>query len=228
MKKVLGIVMSLFVLTGCAPLTLDSSTAREILFSKDDFSTELTEADDPRKISEQEQPIFNASEACEPDARLAALIEEEGVVLASSDLVNAGSFGVYIHQDVLEFDTPQIAGQFLDLVREGLEDSDCAYNSNSETTSFATEYRSVQTSNDFYSVNSDDSVAWLTDSTIYAEVIGDLSSDSLQTVIRQNKYVLVLKASVYRVSDVDVSVSDLKNDFSTIVRQFVSGGKVQN
>jgi hypothetical protein len=227
MKKVLAIALSSFVLTGCASLTLDSSTAKEILFSKSDFSIDLTEADDPSEISEQEKQIFHASEDCGPDAKIASLIDDEGVVLASSDLVSSDSFGVYIHQDVLEFENPEIAGEFLDLVRDGLEDSDCAYFSESESISFATEYSNIQTSSDFYSVNSNDSVVWLTDVRRVSEFLGDLSSDSLQTVIRQNNYVLVLEGTVFRASDANVSVSDLEENFSIIVRQFVSGGKVQ-
>jgi hypothetical protein len=227
MKKVLAIALSSFVLTGCASLTLDSSTANEILFSKSDFSIDLTEADDPREISEQETPIFYASEDCGPDAKIASLIDDEGVVLASSDLVSSDSGGVFIHQDVLEFESPEIAGEFLDLVRDGLGDSDCAYFSESESVSFATEYSNIQTSSDFYSVNSNDSVVWLTDVRRVSDFLGDLSSDSLQTVIRQNNYVLVLEGTVFRASDANVSVSDLEGNFSIIVRQFVSGGKVQ-
>ena len=227
MKKALAIALSSFVLTGCASLTLDSSTANEILFSKSDFSIDLTEADEPRDISEQEQPIFNEGEECGPDAKMASLIDDGGMVLASSDLVSSDSFGVYIDQDVLEFESPEMAGEFLDLVREGLEDPDCAYFSETEGISFATKYFNIQTSNDFYSVNSNDSVVWLADERRVAEFLGDLSSDSLHTVIRQNNYVLVLEGTVYRSSDANVSVSDLEDNFSIIVKQFVSGGKVQ-
>lgn len=231
MKKVLAIAISSLILTGCAPLSLDSSTANDILFSKRDFSIDVTQAEKELSISEVDGPIFNSSDDCGPDDDLASLIEDEGRVLASSDLISVGSSDVYIHQDVLEFETPEIAGEFLDLVREGLEGTDCEYNSDTDFSVVKTKYYDISNTNDFYSVSSNDSVVWLADflfKTKSSTLKLDLSSDSLHTVVRQNNYVLVLKGTIYRDSDVRASIRDLEEDFAIIVKQFVSGKKVSN
>jgi hypothetical protein len=230
MKKILAIAASSIFLTGCAPLSLDSSTAGDVLFSKRDFSVDLTQADEERPISETEQPVFNASDDCRPDADLASLIDDEGTLLASSDLISVGSSDAFVHQDVLEFESPDVAGEFLDLVRDGLADSNCEYNDDSENTIVKTEYYDITSSNDFYSVSSDDSVVWLTDSIFKTKASSsldlDLSSDSLHTIVRQNNYVLVIKGTIYRDSDFRGSIRDFEDDFGTIVEQFVSGKKV--
>ena len=230
MKKLLAIAVSSLLLTGCAPLSLDSSTARDILFSKRDFSIDVTQPDEERPITETEQPIFNASKDCRPDSDLGSLIDDEGRLLASSDLISVGGSDAYIHQDVLEFESSDLAGEFLDLVREGLDDSDCAYNNDTDLSTFKTKYYDVSNSNEFYSVGSDDSIVWLTDSIIKTKGSSslniDLSSDSLHTVVRQNNYVLVLKGTIYRDSDFRGSISDIEDDFGVIVKQFVSGKKV--
>ena len=231
MKKIIAIAVSALLLTGCAPLSLDSSTARDILFSKRDFSIDVNDADKPTSISEAEQPVFNASGDCRPDADLASLIADQGTLLASSDLSSDGS-DAYINQDVLEFESAEIAGEFIDLVRDGLDDSDCAYNNDSEYSTVATQYFGVSTSNEFYSVGSDDSVVWLTDTvfktTAASSLNLDLSSDALSTVVRQNNYVLVIKGTIYRDTDYRGSIRDLENDFGVIVKQFVSGKRVGN
>lgn len=230
MKKLLAIAVSSLLLTGCAPLSLDSSTARDILFSKRDFSIDVTQPDEERPITETEQPIFNASKDCRPDSDLGSLIDDEGRLLASSDLISVGGSDAYIHQDVLEFESSDLAGEFLDLVRDGLDDSDCAYNNDTDLSTFKTKYYDVSNSNEFYSVGSDDSIVWLTDSIIKTKGSSslniDLSSDSLHTVVRQNNYVLVLKGTIYRDSDFRGSISDIEDDFGVIVKQFVSGKKV--
>jgi hypothetical protein len=230
MKKSLAIAVSALLLTGCAPLSLDSSTASDILFSKRDFSIDVTQPDEEIPISDAEQPVFNASKDCRPDSDLASLIADEGRLLASSDLISVGSSDAYIHQDVLEFETPGIAGEFLELVREGLADSDCEYNDDSDFSTFKTKYYDISNSNDFYSVGSDDSVVWLTDSIIKTKASSalniDLSSDSLHTIVRQNNYVLVIKGTIYRDSEFRGSIRDLEDDFGIIVKQFVSGKKV--
>jgi hypothetical protein len=232
MKKLLAIAVSVLLLAGCAPLSLDSSTASDILFSKRDFSIDVTQPDEEVPISDAEQPVFNASIDCRPDSDLASLIADEGRLLASSDLISVGSSDAYIHQDVLEFETPDIAGEFLDLVREGLADSDCEYNNDSDFSTFKTKYYDISNSNDFYSVGSDDSVVWLTDSIIKTKASSalniDLSSDSLHTIVRQNNYILVVKGTIYRDSDFRGSIRDLEDDFGIIVKQFVSGKKVSN
>ena len=232
MKKLLAIAVSVLLLAGCAPLSLDSSTASDILFSKRDFSIDVTQPDEEIPISDAEQPVFNASIDCRPDSDLASLIADEGRLLASSDLISVGSSDAYIHQDVLEFETPDIAGEFLELVREGLADSDCEYNNDSDFSTFKTKYYDVSNSNDFYSVGSDDSVVWLTDSIIKTKASSalniDLSSDSLHTIVRQNNYILVIKGTIYRDSDFSGSIRDLEDDFGIIVKQFVSGKKVSN
>jgi hypothetical protein len=232
MKKLLAIAVSVLLLAGCAPLSLDSSTASDILFSKRDFSIDVTQPDEEIPISDAEQPVFNASIDCRPDSDLASLIADEGRLLASSDLISVGSSDAYIHQDVLEFETPDIAGEFLELVREGLADSDCEYNNDSDFSTFKTKYYDVSNSNDFYSVGSDDSVVWLTDSIIKTKASSalniDLSSDSLHTIVRQNNYILVIKGTIYRDSDFRGSIRDLEDDFGIIVKQFVSGKKVSN
>jgi hypothetical protein len=232
MKKLLAIAVSSLLLTGCAPLSLDSSTARDILFSKRDFSIDVTQPDEERPITETDQPIFNASKDCRPDSDLGSLIDDEGRLLASSDLISVGGSDAYIHQDVLEFESSDLAGEFLDLVRDGLDDSDCAYNNDTDLSTFKTKYYDVSNSNEFYSVGSDDSIVWLTDSIIKTKGSSslniDLSSDSLHTVVRQNNYVLVLKGTIYRDSDFRGSIRDIEEDFAIIVKQFVSGKKVSN
>jgi hypothetical protein len=230
MKKFFAIAVSSLLLTGCAPLSLDSSTASEILFSKRDFSFDVSQRDEETSISEVKLPVFNASDECRPDVDMASLIADEGRLLASSDL--SSGTDVFIDQDVLEFENSEIAGEFLDLVREGLADSNCEYNSDSEYTLVKTKFYDVSTSNDFYSVSSDDSAVWLSDSIFKTKSTSsfkvDLSSDSLHTIVRQNNYVLVVKGIIYRDTDFSGSIRDLEDDFGTIVKQFVSGKKVSN
>ena len=232
MKKFFAIAVSSLLLSGCAPLSLDSSTASDILFSKRDFSVDLTQPDKETAISETDQPVFNASSDCRPDSDLASLIADEGRLLASSDLISEGSSDAFVHQDVLEFENSEIAGEFIELVRDGLADSNCAYNDDSDNTIVKTKYYDVSNSNDFYSVSSDDSVVWLTDSIFKTKASSsldlDLSSDSLHTIVRQNNYVLVVEGTIYRDSDFRGSIRDFEDDFKVIVKQFVSGKKVSN
>ncbi len=232
MKKFFAIAVSSLLLSGCAPLSLDSSTASDILFSKRDFSVDLTQPDKETAISEAEQPVFNASSDCRPDSDLASLIADEGRLLASSDLISEGSSDAFVNQDVLEFENSEIAGEFIDIVREGLSDPNCAYNNDSDNSIVKTKYYDVSNSNEFYSVSSDDSVVWLTDSIFKTKASSsldlDLSSDSLHTIVRQNNYVLVVEGTIYRDSDFRGSIRDFEDDFGIIVKQFVSGKRISN
>jgi len=232
MKKILSFVLTTFMLTGCAPLTLDRSTAKDVLFSKRDFTIDLSLKDKQLSISQVEQPVFNVSKDCRADADLASLIEDEGRVLASSDFGDEKS-DIHVHQDVLEFESVELASEFLELVREGLEDPDCEYTGKLESVTSKVTYYDISTSKEFYSVDSDDSVVWFTDSVLktkssFSSLNLDLSSDSLTTVIRQNNYVLFLKGTIYRASKVDASMKDFEEDFAIIAKQFVTGKKVSN
>jgi hypothetical protein len=224
MKKLIGLVLVAVFLTGCAPLQLDRDSAEDVLFSSRDFSLDLSSADEEKDISEIDLPVFNASDKCRADVDLKNLIEDDGKVLASSDLKSRGETGVFIAQDILEFDTPEIASEFLEIVREGLDDDDCAYESDSDSITVRTKFDDLGVSQEVFDVSSDDSVIWITDSLFKAKTLKiDLSSDSLTAIVRQNNYVLVLDGKIYRDSDADASMRDLEENFALIVRQFVSG-----
>lgn len=229
MKKILALSLAPLLLTGCsAPLELDSSTAEDVLFSKRDFSIDLVVADEELRISDVDSPIFAASEDCKPDADIAAFIEDEGRVLASSDLVSSEDSGIYINQDILEFETPEIAVEFFELIREGLQDSDCAYNSTTDLSTVKTNLEELGTSQEVFEVQSDDSLIWIKDAIFKAESLDlDLSSDSLIAAVLQNNYVLVLNGTVYRDTDAQGSIRDLEEDFAIIVKQFVTGKPVE-
>jgi hypothetical protein len=222
MKKVIGLILLPGFLTGCSPLQLDSDTAEDVLFSSRHFSLDLSSADEEEDISEAEYPVFGASDECRPDEDLKDLIEDDGDVLAFSDLTSRGETGVYISQDILEFDTPEIASEFMGIVREGLDDKDCAYESVTDSSTFRTKYDELGVSQEVFDVDSDDSVIWITDSLRKGSFF-DLSSDSLTAIVRQNNYILVLDGTIYRDTDAKGSVKDLEEDFAFIVRQFVSG-----
>jgi hypothetical protein len=226
MKKLIGLLLLTVVLTGCAPLQLDSDTAEDVLFSSRDFSLDLSSADEEKDISEAEYPVFGASDECRPDEDLKDLIEDDGDVLAFSDLTSRGETGVYVSQNILEFDTPEIASEFMGIVREGLDDKDCAYESVTASSTFRTKYDELGVSQEVFDVDSDDSVIWITDNLRKGSFSFDLSSDSLTAVVRQNNYILVLDGTIYRDTDAKGSVKDLEEDFALIVRQFVSGKKI--
>jgi hypothetical protein len=224
MKKLIGLALLTVFLTGCAPLQLDSDSAEDVLFSSRDFSLDLSSADEESDISDSEYPVFNASGDCRPDEDLKNLIEDDGKVLASSDLKSRGESGIYIDQDIVEFDTVEIATEFMDIVREGLDDKDCAYESETDSSNFRTKFEDLGVSQEVFDVASDDSVIWVSDTLAKAVTLNfDLSSDSLTAIVRQNNYILVLEGTIYRDTDVDGSIKDLEEDFALIVRQFVSG-----
>jgi hypothetical protein len=212
--------------TFATPLKLDSATAEEVLFTARDFSVDLSLSDDPLAITEAENPVFGVGEQCEPDRRLADLLSSNGTLLATRDLTSAKS-GVYVHQDILEFDSVESAEKFLSVTQEGLAYSDCEYNNVDESSSFQTDISVIGDSQDVYGVSSNESVVWSEDQEILAIALGfDLSSDSQVAVVRQNNYVLVLSGTVYRDTDDFGSIRDLEDDFAVIVEQFVSGKKV--
>lgn len=224
MKKLIGVVLLAVFLTGCAPLQLDRDSAEDVLLSSRDFSLDLSSADEESDISDTDSPVFSASEDCRPDEDLKNLIEDDGKVLASSDLKSRGETGVYVDQDVLEFESPEIASEFMDIVREGLDDNDCAYESETDSSNFRTKFEVLGVSQEVFDVTSDDSVIWITDSLAKAPTLNfDFSSDSLTVIVRQNNYVLILDGTIFRDTDADGSIKDLEEDFAFIVRQFVSG-----
>jgi hypothetical protein len=221
---VVGAIVLATTLT--SPLKLDAATAEEVLFTARDFSVDLGTSEDAISISESDNPVFGVGEECEPDGRLARLISSSGTQLATGDFNSANS-GIYVHQDILEFDSVESAQEFVALTQEGLAYPDCEYNSVTEYSSFATTLSIIGDTQDVYGVGSDESVVWAEDQEILAFTLGfDLSSDSQVAVVRENNYVLVLNGSVYRDTDDSGSIRDLEDDFAVIVEQFVSGKKI--
>lgn len=219
---VVGVIVLTSTLT--TPLKLDAASAEEVLFSAFDFSVELGPSEDSLSISESENPIFGVGEDCEPDARLAGLISSNGTLLATRDLNSISDSGIYVHQDIIEFDSVESAAQFVAITREGLAFPDCEYNNVDESSSFLTEFTVLGDTQGVYGVGSEESVVWSEAQQIIAfELDFDLSSDSQTAVVRQNNYVLVLHGTVYRDTDAFGSIRDLENDFSAIAKQFVSG-----
>lgn len=221
---VVGAIVLATTLT--SPLKLDAATAEEVLFTARDFSVDLGTSEDAISISESDNPVFGVGEECEPDGRLARLISSSGTQLATGDF-NSAKSGIYVHQDILEFDSVESAQEFVALTQEGLAYPDCEYNSVTEYSSFATTLSIIGDTQDVYGVGSDESVVWAEDQEILAFTLGfDLSSDSQVAVVRENNYVLVLNGSVYRDTDDSGSIRDLEDDFAVIVEQFVSGKKI--
>ncbi len=220
---VLAVGAIILATTLSAPLKLDAATAEEVLFTARDFSVDLVSAEDPISLTESDNPIFNVGEQCEPDARLAAMLSANGTLLATSDF-NSAKSGIYVHQDIIEFDSVESAEQFMAVTREGLAFPDCEYNNTDESSTFITNFTVLGDTQDVYGVTSDDSVIWAEDQVIIAPSLGfDLSSDSQVGVIRQNNYVLVLSGTVYRDTTDAGSIRDIEADFEVITQQFVSG-----
>jgi hypothetical protein len=232
MRKLIGFGLLTLLLTGCAPLQLDQDSAQDVLFSARDFSVDLSLDDEEQPISEKEWPIFGSSDECLQDADLRDLIEDEGKVLAHINLESRKDSGVYIEQNIIEFQNPEIAKEFIELVREGLDSDGCAYEiddqkflSNLNYTESSQSYDVWGLSQEVFDVSSDDSVVWVTES-LFISSFGDYSSDSLTSVVRQNNYVLVLDGTIYRVTDADGSIKDFEKDFAVIVEQFVTGKRI--
>lgn len=212
--------------TMTSPLKLDAATADDVLFGARDFSVDVAQSEDAITIAESDNPVFGAGEQCEPDARLARLISSSGTQLASRDF-NSVKSGIYVNQDILEFDSVESAQEFIALTQEGLDFPDCEFNSVTDSSTFLTTLSVIGDTQDVYGVGSDESVVWAEDQEIYAPALGfDLSSDSQVAVVRENNYVLVLNGTVYRDTDDFGSIRDLEDDFAVIVEQFVSGKKI--
>lgn len=202
---------------------LDAASAEERMMSSSDFAFDISTSDEENDISEVEYPIFAASEDCTQDVDMAELIDSS-TILASADWDNDGGSDSpsYFHQDVVEFRDANEAGRFLELVRDGYANEDCAYNSTSDTSIFTAFNSGLTTASIEYGVDGDESVVFNHTFSMYVFSFGGFGfgQEGKDVLVRKGKYVLVIDATADD-DNPEITTADLAVATQTAIRKFL-------
>lgn len=201
---------------------LDAASAEARMMTASDFAFDFSPMEDENDIAEVKYPIFAASDDCTQDTDMAELIDSS-TVLASADWDNniTSDSPSYFHQDIVEFKDVNEAGRFLELVREGYANADCAYNSTSDSSIFTALNSGLTTASSEYGVDGDESVVFEHTFSIYAFSLGfGFGQEGKEVIVRKGKYVLVIDASADD-DDPEVTRADLASATQDAIRKFL-------
>lgn len=201
---------------------LDAASAEDRMMTASDFAFDISPSDEENDISEVEYPIFASSDDCTQDGDMAELIDTS-TVLASADWDNnvSSDSPSYFHQDIVEFKDANEAGGFLELVREGYANVDCAYNSTSDSSIFTAFNSGLTSASSAYGVDGDESVVFDHTFSMYAFSLGfGFGQEGKDVIVRKGKYVLVIDATADD-DDPEITTSDLDIATQGAIRKFL-------
>jgi hypothetical protein len=197
---VLAAILAVVLVIALTPFSLDAKTAESRLMTVSDFAFDAVEDDKPVTAEGSAYPIYRASDKCDEDVEMQALINDEGTLLASSDFKENSTEVTSVHfdQDVIKFEDDATATKFVGLAKAGYDNSDCEYNSTGESVSVegilsgAADVQSalgVGGSNSFY-------VRYQSEMTVSGYFNFTISSDSRIAVIARGPYVLIFRGTL--------------------------------
>lgn len=127
----LALALIAVLVVALTPFSLDAKTAETKLMAVKDFAFDAAFSDDPYTAEDSAYPIYRASDECSADVDMQSMINDEGTLLASADFKEnvPETNSVHVDEDIIRFETDELANKFVALARDGYDDPDCEYNS---------------------------------------------------------------------------------------------------